>query len=418
MAVTLDRLHLLNERRRAAENIRKLNEELEERVAERTRQLELANRELEHSKQEIQHLFDSMTTLNAQVAPDGRLLLVNRIAVQASGLSLDELLNTNFLEGPWWGFDPDVQRRVRNAFAEACAGKLINYDEKIFVFGQVLTINFSLTPMRGTDGQVEYILAEGRDITKQKEIEQALQAKTMQLEAANLELDAFSHSVSHDLRAPLRAIAGFTEALLEDFGRQLPAEGRNYLERVRRAAGHMTELIDAMLNLSRLTRAPMRQVAVDLSSLAAEIVAELHAAQPQRKANVRIASGLIVRGDPHLLQAVLQNLLNNAWKYTSRREQAEIELGARRENDETIYFIRDNGAGFDMAYADKLFAAFQRLHGPDDFPGTGVGLATVRRIIQRHGGRIWAEAEVDRGATFFFSLPGEERRSLEIGPGT
>jgi PAS domain S-box-containing protein len=416
MAVTLDRIHLLNERNRAEEDIRKWNEELEERVVERTNQLATANQELANGRREIQNIFDSMTTLNAQVAPDGRLLLVNKIAAQASGLSTDELMKTNFLEGQWWAFDTEVQNRVRNAFAEACAGKSINYDEKIFVFGRVLTINFSLTPMFGIDGGVEYILAEGRDITRLKEIEEALQARTAQLEAANQELDAFSFSVSHDLRAPLRTIDGFSLALLEDYGAQLPAEGHGYLERVRRAVRHMAALIDDLLDLSRVTRAPMRMTSVDLSRIARDIAAELQSTQPERRATFTIAPHLKGRGDAHLLQAVLENLLGNAWKYSSKREHTEIEFGAEQEGNETIYFVRDNGAGFDMAFAGKLFAAFQRLHETEEFPGTGVGLATVQRIIHRHGGRIWAEAEVDRGASFFFTLPSDERARHRVIP--
>jgi light-regulated signal transduction histidine kinase (bacteriophytochrome) len=270
--------------------------------------------------------------------------------------------------------------------------------------------------MLGNDDQVEYILAEGKDITKLKEIEEALQAKTVQLEAANKELDAFSHSVSHDLRAPLRTIDGFSQALLEDYGQELPAEGRSYLERVRKATQHMATLIDDLLNLSRMTRAPMRMVSVDLSKLAQEIATELVSTQPERKARFDIAPHLKARGDTNLLRVVLVNLLSNAWKYTSKRELAEIEFGSKREDDETIYFIRDNGAGFDMINASKLFGAFQRLHATADFPGTGVGLATVQRIIHRHDGRIWAEAEVGRGATFFFTLPDAERATLKEIP--
>jgi PAS domain S-box-containing protein len=405
MAVTLDRIQLLNERRQAEEKLRRLNEELEHRVAERTQQLKRLNQELEDYGKEIQSIFDSMTTLNAKVAPDGRLLLVNKIAAQASGLSLDELMKTNFLEGPWWAFDMEVQNRVRDAFAQARSGTAINYDEKIFVFGQVLNINFSLTPMLGNDERVEYILAEARDITRLKEVEETLQARTAQLEAANQELDAFSYSVSHDLRAPLRSIDGFSQALLEDYGQQLPVDGRGYLERIRKAAQHMAALIDDLLNLSRVTRAPMQTFPVDLSKLARAIAMELQSTQSERKAKFKIAPDLKVRGDTHLLRAVLQNLLSNAWKYTSKREQAEIEFGSKQEGDAIIYFVRDNGAGFNMMYAGKLFSAFQRLHAAADFPGTGVGLATVQRILHRHGGRIWAEAEVDRGATFFFTLP-------------
>ena len=413
---TLVSLMDITERVQAEEKVHRLNEELEGRVAQRTAQLDLAYRELETSRREIQSIFDSMTTLNAKIALDGRLLLVNKIAVQASGLSLDELMKTNFLEGRWWAFDPEVQNRVKNALAEARAGKPVSYDEKIFVFGQVLTINLSLTPMRGQDGQVEYVLAEGKDITKLKEFEEALQAKTVQLEAANKELDAFSHSVSHDLRAPLRTIDGFSQALLEDYGYELPAEGRGYLERIRKATGHMAALIEDLLDLSRMTRMAMNLVSVDMSRLARDTVAELQSTQPERRVKLTIAPNVKARGDAQLLRVVLENLLSNAWKYTSKREQAEIEFGSKWEGDETIYFIRDNGAGFDMAYASKLFGAFQRLHKVTDFPGTGVGLATVQRIIRRHGGRIWAEAGVDRGATFFFTLPGIEDSKRQTVP--
>jgi light-regulated signal transduction histidine kinase (bacteriophytochrome) len=207
------------------------------------------------------------------------------------------------------------------------------------------------------------------------------------------------------LRAPLRSIDGFSQVLLEDYADQLPSEGRNYLERVRSSARRMAELIEDLLKLSQVTRAQIKSVPVDLTRLAENILAELQRTHPERNVRFSVAPNLNVRGDPHLLQVVLENLLNNAWKYTSKREQAEIEIGSKYENDQTIFFIHDNGAGFDMAYADKLFGAFQRLHTTTDFPGTGIGLATVQRIIHRHGGRIWAESKVEQGATFFFTLP-------------
>ncbi len=196
--------------------------------------------------------------------------------------------------------------------------------------------------------------------------------------------------------------------LLEDYADLLPEDGRDALSRVRAAAQRMAVLIDDLLSLSLVTRMPMKTVPVDLSRLARGIVAELHGTQPERSVRFDIASNLKAQGDTHLLRVVLQNLLSNAWKYTSKREQAEIEFGANREGHETVYFVRDNGAGFDMAYADKLFGAFQRLHAVTDFPGTGIGLATVQRIIRRHGGRIWADAQVDLGATFYFTLPSPE----------
>jgi PAS domain S-box-containing protein len=366
-------------------------------VHKANRQLEKANQELENSRQEIQNILDSMSTLNAKVALDGTLLFVNKIASQASGVSTDELMKTNFLEGPWWTFDPEVQKRVKDAFAQARSGLMINYDEKIFVFGQVLTINFSLTPMLGKDNSVEYILAEGRDITKRIQAEE-------EIRRLNQDLESFSYSVSHDLRAPLRAVAGFSRVLFEDYYDQLPEEGRNHLNRIRIAAQRMTELIDSLLSLSGVTRTPIELEPVNLSALVEKIFNELQRDQPQRQVECSIASDLVVQGDRKLLQIALENLISNAWKFTSKREIARIEVGIQDDSGEKIYFIRDNGAGFDMTYKDKLFGVFQRLHQTTDYPGTGIGLATVQRIIHRHGGRIWVESTVDRGTTFYFTL--------------
>jgi light-regulated signal transduction histidine kinase (bacteriophytochrome) len=200
---------------------------------------------------------------------------------------------------------------------------------------------------------------------------------------------------------------------LEDYADQLPAEGQEHLMRVRAATQRMGQLIDDLLNLSKVTRASMKSVPVDLSQLAQGIVAELQRTQRERRVNFNIAPNLKARGDPNLIQVVLENLLNNAWKFTAKRERAEIEFGSKSENDETTFFIRDNGAGFNMAYVGKLFGAFQRLHAMTEFSGTGIGLATVQRVIHRHGGRIWAEGAVDQGATFFFTLPSLERTKPE-----
>jgi light-regulated signal transduction histidine kinase (bacteriophytochrome) len=188
----------------------------------------------------------------------------------------------------------------------------------------------------------------------------------------------------------------------------LPMEGRNFLENVRKSARRMGELIDGLLELSRVTRAEIHSVPVDLTRLAENILTELQRHHPERKIRSSVAPNLQARGDSLLLQVVLENLLNNAWKYTSKQEQAEIEFGSKEESDQIIFFVHDNGAGFDVAYADKLFGAFQRLHTPTEFPGTGIGLATVQRIIHRHGGRVWAESIINEGATFFFTLPALE----------
>lgn len=247
-----------------------------------------------------------------------------------------------------------------------------------------------------------------RELNKSREMEVELLRAKRELEAANSELEAFSYSVSHDLRAPLRGIDGFSQALLEDYGDLLPPEGRGYLERVRYSTQRMAQLIDDLLKLSRVTRAQIHFTNVDLTRLAGSVVAELQRQFPERTVDCQVASSLLASGDSHLLEVVLTNLLGNAWKYTAKQAQARIEFGSRQEQDQLVFFVRDNGAGFDMAYAGKLFGAFQRLHTPSEFPGSGIGLATVQRIIQRHGGRVWAEAAVDQGACFFFTLPTAE----------
>jgi signal transduction histidine kinase len=231
-----------------------------------------------------------------------------------------------------------------------------------------------------------------------------LEETNRELEATNRELEAFSYSVSHDLRAPLRSIEGFSQILLEDYSGRLDEEGKDYLGRVRAASRHMADLIDDLLDLSRVTRSTLRRQTVDLSALARTVAAEIRKSQPEREVEFAISDGLKANGDARLLKVALENLLGNAWKFTSKKPHVRIEFGTISRDGPPTYYVRDNGAGFDMAYADKLFGAFQRLHGPEEFEGTGIGLATVARIVHRHGGRVWAEGEVGKGATFFFTL--------------
>ncbi len=232
----------------------------------------------------------------------------------------------------------------------------------------------------------------------------SLTSANQSLEAVNRELEAFSYSVSHDLRAPLRTIDGFSNILEEDYADKFDAEGRDYLKRIRRAAQNMGQLIDDMLNLSRVTRQEMRLQDVDISRKAREIIEEFCKINPSRDVTVEIQDGVVVRADPNLMSILLTNLLENAWKFTEHCDQARIEFKADRRDGGTVVQVRDNGAGFDMKYVEKIFTAFQRLHRAEEYPGTGIGLATVQRIVHRHGGRIWAEGETGKGAAFYFTL--------------
>ena len=275
--------------------------------------------------------------------------------------------------------------------------------------GTEFPVEISLSPLE-TEGDL-LVSAAIRDVTQRKRMEadvqklnEDLQQRAAQLEAANKELEAFSYSVSHDLRAPLRSIDGFSQVVLEDYGDQLPSNARGYLDRVRASAQRMAVLIDDLLNLSRLTRTALQPKFINLSKMAEEILEGLQESQPERQVTFSVTPDLMVEADPHLMHIVLVNLLSNAWKFTSRNEQPVIEFGQKNHVKERTFYVRDNGVGFDMAYADKLFGVFQRLHSVSEFPGTGVGLATVHRIISIHGGRIWADSAEGKGTTFFFTL--------------
>ena len=252
--------------------------------------------------------------------------------------------------------------------------------------------------------------AEDEVLRLNRELEARVQERTNKLQEINSELEAFSYSVSHDLRAPLRAIDGFSQALLTEFGGQTDEKMRHYLQRIKAGTARMGQLIEDLLNLSRISRLEPLWREVDLSALANHVIQDLQQRDPERKVNVSIWDGITVQADQRLLRVALENLLGNAWKFTGKTEQARIEVGMLQEGERRVIFVRDNGAGFDMAYADKLFGAFQRLHGMHEFPGTGIGLATVQRIINRHGGRIWCQAAPGKGASFFFTLQPEPQQ--------
>ena len=251
----------------------------------------------------------------------------------------------------------------------------------------------------------EAITGLNRRLTEaNEELESRVEQRTRELAQSNEELEAFSYSVSHDLRAPLRTIDGFSLALYEDYGGKLDEQGTDYINRVRNGVQRMGTLIDALLQLSRVTRYELQREQVDLSQLATAVFGELHALDPERKVQWIAESGVVAEADPRLMRVAFENLIGNALKFTARTEDAAIEFGISRQSGETVYFLRDNGAGFDMQYVDRLFTAFQRLHGERDFKGSGIGLATVSRIIRRHHGSIRAEGEPGKGATFFFTL--------------
>jgi PAS domain S-box-containing protein len=282
--------------------------------------------------------------------------------------------------------------------------------------GELFWENTQISPVRDEAGAISHFVAVKEDITARKHAEQALAmlnieleqrvaARTRQLEAANRELQAFSYSVSHDLRTPLRAIHGFAHAIEEEGGDGLNGELRDYLSRIQAAAARMGELIDDLLELGRIGQAEVMAQSVNLSRLAREILDGLAAAEPGRPLDIEVEEGVCVNGDPRLLRILLDNLLGNAWKYSAGRNPARIVFGHARRDGRVMLMVSDNGAGFDMAYADKLFRPFQRLHAANRYPGTGIGLATVKRIIELHGGRIEAEGALDKGAAFYFEIP-------------
>ncbi len=279
--------------------------------------------------------------------------------------------------------------------------------------GLILPVLLSATAIR--DPQGNYLMSRSTiiDHTERRKADLILRESQAKLIEVNQELEAFAYSVSHDLRAPLRALDGFSAALVSTYSEQLDEQGQHYIDRIQEASRRMGQLINDLLNLSRVTRRELNRQKVDLSALAHDVAASLQSQDPDRNADFQIAPDIIVQGDPHLLRIVLENLLGNAWKFTrpcldQEKRQTRIEVGVVEQSGQTVYFVRDNGVGFNMEYADKLFSPFQRLHGMREFPGTGIGLATVKRIISRHSGRIWPEAAVDQGATFFFTLGGSD----------
>jgi len=339
-----------------------------------------------------------------------RFLQVNDAAVERYGYSREEFMRMSIEQIRPSGELPNLSNLIQRYMTSSRVSEEARHRTRD---GKLLDVHIVAQDfkMDGKDAR----LVVSYDITEEKraanqiallnvELENRVTERTAQLAAANKELEAFSYSVSHDLRAPLRSIDGFSKALLEDYADKLDNPGRNYLERVRSATQNMAQLIDDLLELSRVTRAEMRREKVDLSSIAISVLTELQRLEPMREVKVHVEQGLIAVADHRLMRVVLQNLLSNSWKFTSKRKSQEIQFGAASNNGHIVYQVKDNGAGFDMAYSGKLFGPFQRLHSAKEFPGTGIGLATVQRIINRHGGKVWAEGSIDNGATFYFTL--------------
>ena len=348
----------------------------------------------------IEASLDPLVTIGA----DGKITDVNKATEEVTGVSHKHLIGTDFSS---CFTEPEKAREgYKRAFSE---GMVIAYPLTIrHTSGRTTDVLYNVSVYKDEAGNVQGVFAAARDITELKrakeQVEEQVKQRTLDLAAANEELKTFAYSVSHDLRAPLRSIDGFSQVLLEDYPDKLDEQGKDYLQRVRAGAQRMAELIDDMLTLSRVTRSEMKRETVNLSALAKTIATELQKTQPERQVEFAIAEGLTTNGDAMLLQAVLENLLSNAWKFTGKQPRARIEFGVTQNEGKPAYYVRDDGVGFDMTYANKLFGPFQRLHSVDEFPGSGIGLATVQRIIHRHGGRVWAEGAVGKGATFYFTL--------------
>ena len=318
-----------------------------------------------------------------------------------------------------WFVDANFAKPLTRAIGTArdvAAGKIgerinVKQGDEFGVFAE--SFNYMLEKLTSANVLLEDKIVELREeISRREAIEQELRKQQQSLTSINKELESFSYSVSHDLRAPLRGIDGFSQTLIEDYAEKLDETGKDYLQRVRASTKRMSLLINDLLMLSQVTRAPMSLSQVDVSALAQESIAQLREQHPEREVIVDIAPGLHTVADRGLLKAAFDNLIGNAWKYTVKRPDAHIEINGVTQSGENVIYVRDNGVGFNMRYADRLFNAFHRLHSPEEFEGSGIGLATVQRIVRRHGGRIWCESEPDKGATFYLTLANAKHNKL------
>jgi len=372
-------------------------------------QIKNAEHQLKKKEREIRTLVDNAEDIIVRFDRHLRHVFVNKAVEKLTGLKMDDILGKTYRE---LKYPQDLcdfwDNKILSVFREKKKRRfefpLVKAREKKFC-------ESLMVPELDNHGSVKYVLSIVRDVTEKKdaenkilELNRELETKCKELEAANRELEMFTSSVSHDLRAPLRSIKGFSTALLEDYFPVLDKKGKDYLARIRRAVQTTENLIDSLLQLSRLSTARLDIQTLDLSAMARKSAAELKKNHPGRKAEFVIGEGLSAPGDLNLLTIVIQNLLRNAWKFTNQEPVARIEFGLKDQGQKSCFYVRDNGVGFDMAYADKLFQPFQRLHSHSDYPGSGIGLTTVRRILSRHGGEVWAESKPGGGATFYFTL--------------
>jgi PAS domain S-box-containing protein len=392
-----------------------------------TQELRRAEAEQRRTEQRFRLMVETAQEGIWMIDPQNRTTYANRFLAEMFGYTADEMLGKHID-----AFLDDEGRRIaarnlelrRQGVASVHDFKFIHRD------GRTLWTMMSSSPMHDEEGRYVGALAMVADVTRRRaaeeqvrqlnaDLERRIAERTAQLEFSNRELEAFAYSVAHDLRAPLRSISNFTLALTEDCADRLDATGLDYLQRIRASGQRMSELIDGILALSRVNRTEFVEAEVNLSALARSISEQLQRWQPERSVRFSLQEGLVDHGDAQLLRLVLENLLGNAWKFTRERPVAEIDFGVLPgEGPRRVYFVRDNGAGFDMEYQQKLFGVFQRLHTQQEFEGNGVGLATVQRIIRRHGGRVWGEGRVDQGATFYFTLHEPAATPSHVGSGT
>lgn len=370
-------------------------------------------------------LIETARAIVLVLDPEGKIVRFNSFLEEIAGYKLSEVVGKDWISS----FIPErIRDEIRGGFQKAIGNSQTKgYINPIMTkSGKERIIEWYDKTILDTDGNVTGLLAIGLDITTRikaqeeirkfnEELENHVRQRTLDLEAANQELEAFSYSVSHDLRAPIRRINSFCKILQAEHQFQLTAKGREYLDFIRQTTHMMGGLIENLLKLSRISRSEITFHRVDLSAMVQQLLHAMQQADPERKVKLKIQKNLEVEGDLHLLKILLQNLLDNAWKFSENRSTSKISFGCNRKSGRKVYFIKDNGVGFDMQYVNKLFLPFQRLHDSGQFPGTGVGLAIVKRIIKRHGGEIWIEGEPDAGTTVNFTLPDRKNHNSVSG---